>query len=184
MLALHDSLRDDSSGSGWDKRSTNCDFIGGAYHVVAIGIRHLEFCVAQSTDFSDFAYEVQMTIVKGDVGGMIFRANSASGAYYLFFVSKDGYYSLYVCAGKTCRQPFASRFHPSIKRGLNQINRIAVEALGPAITLYINQQRVASVNDGTYSHGQIGLVASPYANTDDTTEVVYGNARVWTIRIH
>ncbi len=178
-LALYDPLRDDSSGSGWDKGTKICAFIAGAYHVSAIGTSHLVDCFAQATNFSNFAYEVQMTIIKGDVGGMIFRADSANNTYYSFFVAQNGYYSLYTC-GNTCK-PLVSKFSPSINQGLNKINLLAVVAMGITITLYMNHQQLVSLNDSTYNLGQIGLIASPGPNTSDPTEVVYSNLKVWSL---
>jgi eukaryotic-like serine/threonine-protein kinase len=177
-LALYDRLHDDSSGSGWDKGTNTCAFIVGTYHVIAMNTTHLEHCFAKATNFSNFAYEVQMTIIKGDVGGMIFRADSANNTYYSFFVAQNGYYSLYACT--PCKS-LVSRFSPSINRGLNKTNLLAVVAMGTTITLYANHQQLASVTDNTYNLGQIGLIASPGPNTRNPTEVVYSNAKVWPL---
>lgn len=178
-LVLYDPLRNDSSGSGWEQGTNNCAFIAGVYHVSATNTSHLVHCFAQATSFSNFAYEVQMTITMGDVGGMIFRADSVNNAYYVFYVAQNGYYSLFAC-GQTCKS-LVSKFSSSINQGLNKTNLLAVVAMGTTITLYANQKQLASVNDNTYNLGQIGLVASPYANTSDPTEVVYSNARVWSL---
>jgi eukaryotic-like serine/threonine-protein kinase len=178
-LVLYDPLRDDSSGNDWDKGSKICTFIAGAYHVSATNTSHLVYCFAEATNFSNFAYEVQMKISRGDVGGMIFRADSVNNAYYVFYVAQNGYYSLFAC-GKTCKL-LVSKFSPAISQGLNKINLLAVVAMGTTITLYVNHQQLAVVTDNTYNLGQIGLVASPYANTNDPTVVVYSNARVWSL---
>lgn len=178
-LALYDRLHNDSSSSGWDKGTNTCAFITGAYHVIATNTTHLEHCFAEASNFSNFVYEVQMTIIKGDVGGMIFRADSANNTYYSFFVAQNGYYSLYTC-GQPCKS-LVSRFSPSINQGLNKTNLLAVVAMGTTITLYANHQELARVTDSTYNLGQIGLIASPGPNTSNPTEVVYSNARVWSL---
>jgi len=178
-LALYDPLRGDSSGSGWDKGTNICAFIAGVYHVSATNTSHLEHCFAEATNFSNFAYEVHMKIAMGDVGGMIFRADSANNAYYVFYVDQNGYYSLFAC-GQTCKS-LVSKFSSSINQGLNKINLLAVVAMGTTITLYVNHQQLAGVNDSTYNLGQIGLIASPGPNTSNPTEVVYSNARVWSL---
>src|SRR5690348_14654456 len=49
-------------------------------------------CTAEATDFSNFAFEVQLKILHGDCGGMIFRADSNSGKLYFFEVCQDGRY--------------------------------------------------------------------------------------------
>src|SRR6266699_1689833 len=180
-LALLDPLSDNRRGFSWSENSTNCVFTGGAYHVIAPDSRSSAYCTARSTNFVNFAYEVQMKIIKGDVGGIIFRANSTNNNFYLFYVSQTGSYELFLCPGITCNQLVASTPSTAINKGLNATNVVAVVATGTSITLYVNRQRVTSVNNATFSHGQIGVVASPFANAGHPTEVVYSNARVWTL---
>jgi len=180
-LALLDPLSDNSHGYNWSANPTNCVFTGGVYHVIAPDPRFFAYCVARSTDFINFAYEVQMKIIKGDLGGIIFRANSTSNNFYVFHVDQLGSYQLLVCPGNTCRQIVATTPSPAINRGLNSTNLVAVVVTGTTITLFVNHQQVASVNDSTFSHGQVGVVASPFANAGHPTEVVYSNARVWTL---
>ncbi len=122
-----------------------------------------------------------MKIIKGDLGGIIFRANSTSNNFYVFYVTQLGAYELLLCPGNTCRQIVVTTPSLAINRGLNSTNLVAVVVTGTTITLFVNRQRITSVNDSTFSHGQIGVVASPFANVGHPTEVVYGNARVWTL---
>jgi serine/threonine protein kinase len=180
-LALYDPLHNESIGSGWDTGSINCTFTGHAYQVSAINIDHSQYCTARSTDFSNFAFEVQINILQGDVGGMIFRADAANNSYYIFFVGRNGYYSLFACKSNICNSLVVSKFSPAIKQGLNQSNTIAVVATGTTITLYVNGKQLASMQDSTFTHGQIGVLASPAPNTSHLTEVAYTNARVWTL---
>jgi Flp pilus assembly protein TadG len=179
-LALFDPLSNNSHGYNWSANPTNCVFTGGAYHVIAPDPRFFASCLAQSTNFTNFAYEVQMKIIKGDLGGIIFRG-STNNNFYLFYVTQLGSYELLLCPGNTCRQIVATTSSPAINRGLNSTNIVAVVVTGTTITLYVNHQKVTSVNDSTYSHGQIGVAASPFANAGHPTEVVYSNARVWTL---
>ena len=180
-LALLDPLNDNRKGFGWSENSTNCVFTGGAYHVIAPDSRFFAYCAARSTNFVNFAYEVQMKIIKGDVGGIIFRANSTNNNFYLFYVSQTGTYELFLCPGNNCKPIVLPTASTAINKGLNATNLVAVVATGTSITLYINRQQVASVNEGTFSHGQIGVVASPFANAGHPTEAVYSNARAWTL---
>ncbi|HZT99213.1 MAG TPA: hypothetical protein VFA10_06105, partial [Ktedonobacteraceae bacterium] len=61
------------------------------------------------------------------------------------------------------------------KQGLKQSNLlIAVVARGKLIELYVNHERVGSINDGSSPSGQIGFVA------EVGSEVVFSHARVWT----
>src|SRR6266849_9181286 len=72
-LALSDPLSDNSKGHAWSEDAPNCAFTGGTYHAIAPDTRYADYCLAQDTNFNDFALEAQMQIVKGDAGGLVFR---------------------------------------------------------------------------------------------------------------
>src|SRR5947207_6024943 len=70
-LTLDDPLSDNSHGYKWDENNVtfgSCAFIRGAYLVSVEG--GWRYCASSSPTFSDFAYQVQVTIVKGDIGGI------------------------------------------------------------------------------------------------------------------
>jgi len=181
--ALDDPLRDNSKGYGWSEGANiyggNCTFTGGAYHVSPPNAGYLQSCAGPN--FSNFVFEVQMKITGGDAGGIIFRADTTYNNYYAFSVDQDGTYQLFDCPpGNLCNNPLANGSSSAIKRGLNQTNLIAVIAQGSAIGLYVNHQFINSVDDSSYSSGQIGVFAYHYAYATPT-EVVYSNAKVWTL---
>src|SRR5262249_16956070 len=67
-------------GSEWASSSLKddggvCQFLGGAYHVSQPTNTSFQSCATRRR-FSDFAFEVQLTIIRGDCGGMIFRMES------------------------------------------------------------------------------------------------------------
>src|SRR6266436_2736300 len=182
-LALSDSLSDNSHGYEWpvvNDQFGTCQFLGGAYHVSTTISSGGHWCDA-SPDFSNFAFEVQMTILKGDTGGIIFRDDNALNTRYVFSVGQNGKCELSIAQGtpntKILVQPVLS---PAVHQGLGKTNTIAVVAQGNTITLHVNHQQIASVIDSTSSHGLIGLVVSSYAPGGYPTEVAYSNARVWT----
>jgi len=185
-LTLDDPLSDNSQGNSWqgiDTRLGTCTFTGGAYHVSAILNNSTNDCVASPT-FSNFAYQVQMTIVKGDGGGISFREDNARGNGYYFALGRQNGVWGYVlwkfinCTSNTCQVPeLRSGTSAAINTGLNQSNLVAVVASGSTIDLYVNHQKIDSVSDNSYSSGQIG-VAATYLKSP--TEVVFSNAKVWT----
>jgi serine/threonine protein kinase len=179
-LALSDPLSDNSRGYRWDEATVDdgsfCRFIDGAYHAAQADPRYLHQCVAEATDFRNFTFEVQMKILKGGGGGIYFRANNISGTAYYLRILRSGtyilsFFSIYGSPGKE----LASGFSPAIRTDLNQTNLIAVVANRNTFDFYVNNQKIGSVDDQTYSHGEVGVTAD-YA----PTEVVYSNAKVWT----
>jgi hypothetical protein len=179
-------LSDNSHGYNWDVNSDKfgtCAFTGGAYHVNAIqqpgnGPQPGKGCALPIANYVDFAYQVRMTIVKGDGGGIFIR-DDGNGNGYSFFIGQNGTYTFVIynncnnCTFKTLR----SGSSPVINKGLNQSNVVAVVASGSSIDLYVNQQKIDGVSDSSYVQGGIGMFA---AVVNDSTEVAFNNATVWT----
>jgi tetratricopeptide (TPR) repeat protein len=186
MLALYDPLHDNTLGNRWDEGSINgntCIFIDGTYHVIS-NPRSFNYCFANATNFSNFVYEVQMTIIQGDAGGLLFRGSSANGGtFYYFSVAQDGHYEVVLCppSSNSCGYILTGINHSALKQGLNEVNLLAVVAHGPIFTIYVNHKMIIRFNDRTFSQGQIGVFASKFTTNGLSTEVAFSNARVWTL---
>ncbi len=169
---LDDPLIDNSKGYNWYEGTDSigtCVFTGGAYHNIEPKPGY-HTCGPPGASFRDFAFQVQMVIVKGDAGGIIFRWVSTHA--YGFYISQEGSYELLI--DFTIIKYGSSS---AIKVGLNQSNLIAVLAHGNTIDLFVNEQYITSVNDSTYSEGIIGVGAHDISNP---TEVEFRNAKAWT----
>jgi hypothetical protein len=180
-IALNDSLRDNSNGYFWGRGSDSygtCEFAGGAYQVSSISQGNSHWCTTSTTNFSNFTYEVTLTLIQGDCGGIIFRGNDTNDTGYSFWVCQDGTYALDLYTSNTQFTILTSGSSSVINTGLGQSNVIAVVANGNILDLYVNKQRIDSIGDSTYNHGQIGVDAFSSSNT---TEVMFSNARVWTL---
>jgi hypothetical protein len=179
-LVLNDPLTDNSRGYKWDESSFSgtgtCGFTGGAYHinVQKAGL----ICIAEAKDLvlSNFAFEVNMKIVKGDNGGLAFRVNQVNGTFYDFDIATNGSYVLKVYTTKYVTLSQGS--NAVINKGLNQSNLVAVVANGNLITIYVNNQIIDSVHDSTFSQGQIGVLSF---GDNGPTDVIASNARAWKL---
>jgi hypothetical protein len=60
-------------------------------------------------------------------------------------------------------------------------NKIAVVASGSTMTFYVNEQQIDQEQDSSYTSGKIALIANPYRPDGHVTDVVYSNARLWTL---
>jgi hypothetical protein len=118
-----------------------------------------------------------MTIIKGDQGGIIFRASAQDGMFYYFHINRNGMYALETMNHFNSTGTIANGPSAAIKTGRNQTNVLAVVAKGNTIELFVNRQMISSVPDTTYIQGQIGIIAE---NTGDDIEVAFSNAKVWT----
>jgi serine/threonine protein kinase len=178
-LALNDSLRDNSNGYAWyegSKANINCSFSEAAYHVSISQQNADNVCNPDNTNFTNFAYEIQMTFIKGDGGGIVFREDYTTENFYYFYFGQNGSYQLTRYSSNSDQTLSHGTISNVIHTGIGQMNVLAVVADGSTITLYINQQSIASVTDTTYSQGQIGVAAEEINNP---TEVAFTNARVW-----
>jgi len=136
-----------------------------------------EVCTDHSLNLSDFVFEVQMTIIQGSCGGIVFRTNLSQG-YFLGVCTNGSYKLTRIANSQKSNDVIPSRFSPAINTGLNQTNVIAIVARVSTFTLYVNKQQVDTITDGTYTNGLIGVAA---IEKHTPTEVAYSNARVWTL---
>jgi len=176
-LAVNNPLIDNGEGVAAGTISA-CGFEVGAYHIKVLRPKTAFSCSPIiPSSFSNFIFEVQMTIINGDCGGATFRGDIFSQHYYSFNVCQNGSFDLHIDDPPT--KILVSRFSSVIHKGLNQTNLIDVVANGDTITLYVNQQQIAPrVSDSTYNYGQLGFVANAISST---TEAVFSNAKVWIL---
>jgi hypothetical protein len=174
-LALNVSL---SNANHYLPTNTNCAFTGGAYRLTAPKGNYTNCIGIGGPLFGDLAFEIKMTVLKGNCGGIVFR-DDAEGHYYLFEVCPNGDYEVYLYFGQSGNdfETLQIGHSPTIKTGLNQSNLIAAVAIGQDIHLFINRQSISTLRDKSYSIGKIGFIADGSANA---TVVAYNNLKVWT----
>lgn len=170
---LNDPLSDNSSGNGWAE-GTDCVFSGGTYHVKSEQQNTFTVCSAQPT-FSNFAFQVQMTILNGDFGGLIFRTSQQDPFGYRFAFRSQlvPSYSGDLVYGNQLLATFTTA-----KANLNQTYLLTAIARGNTLSLYIDKKLVMSVSDSNASVGGIGLMAGKF---DNTADVAFSNAQVWQL---
>lgn len=166
--------------TGANQNNATCAFIGGAYQVTQPLDGDFHACLALTTDFSNCVYEVQMTIISGSAGGILFRASQANSTFYYFRVGQDGSYDVRVYVDPLIDHSrlLATGSSPALHSGTNQPNLLAVVADSSSLELYANHQLLTRLSDTTLTHGQIGVVAY---NQGGLATVVYSNAKVWTL---
>ena len=180
-LAFNDQLT--SSDSQWSTGSS-CKFTPAGYQISTSQLGFFHDCIAQTAKFSDFAYQVNMTINSGDCGGLEFRVVDANNFYILLICSNGTYNFGDFINGKASwvHNDFSQMSSSSaIHQGANQQNVIAVSVQGSAFNLFVNGSSkpvdVFTDSGNTFSQGSIGLIALDNVNP---TSVTYTNAVVWT----
>lgn len=175
---LNDNLNSPDTYN-WDTGS-GCSFIHNTYNATVTQKGFFLPCLAKNTSFHNFVYQVDMTIVKGDAGGMIIRADPSTSQSYLFVVGTDGTYSIYYYPGgsKQKSRTLTDGYSNLIRAGTKQENILGVVASGTSLDFYINKQYVTSIVDSSRSSGLIGVLANNYTNA---TVVTYTSAQVWDL---
>lgn len=153
----------------------SCGYTSGAYHATMPQSGFFAFCQAEATNYSNFLYQVRMTILHGsgsDGGGLLFR--TAGNAQYRLRIGIDGSYDL-VTPAKTLTSGTSS----AIKTGLGQSNLVAVAARGSTIDIYVNKVLIITLTDTTSSVGQIGVMGVDFSTT--AVDVAFSNAQIWLL---
>jgi hypothetical protein len=177
--AFSDSLSQET-GSQWSSEtntSGTCQFADGAYHVKQQSDGFMG-CNTHGT-YSNLAFEVQLTIIENGCGGIVFR-DKGEGYFYYFSICESGDHGRYDIARFANYNPFQHLPHgdsPLIHPGKS--NKIAVAAIGGAMTFYVNEQQIAQAQDTMYTEGSVGLAA--YPNYGSVAHVEYTNAKLWTL---
>ncbi len=166
--SFSDSLAAQSPRS-WNSTST-CAFSDGKY-VISTPAGHFQPCYAAGTNLCNLGYQVQITTLAGDGGGLIFRNTNNNG--YRLRVGPDGTYDL-VNASYTVTSGSSKAIH----QGINATNRLTIIAQGSKISLYINSQYVTSTIDTAASCGAIGLMAVGFGSAG---KAAFSNAEVWLL---
>lgn len=154
-----------------------CAFSNNALHASVFQSQTYVPCFAQASNFSNFAFQVQMTILKGDGGGLVFRANEANVQLYLLRISHTGLFGISVSRDRKTITPILDDSNSALKTG-SQTNLVTVIARNSALSIYVNKQFVGTISDTTYSVGEIGVFAY---DTSNGTDVAFNNATVWTL---
>ena len=180
-LLLNAPLSQNTKNPIWDEGTAPnlgfCEFRGGAYHVEISQMNQFYYCSDDSSTFGNFVYQVQMTIIKGDHGGIFFR-NPAGGSLYYFYIDTQGNYELDLNKNHNYIKAIASGSSPAIKTGYNQPNLIAVVAQGDSFDLYVNLQHIAHATDTTFNSGQVGVLV---IDNGLPTEATFSDAEVWKL---
>jgi hypothetical protein len=158
---INDSLHQ-QEGSTWKEQHSTigaCTFAGGAHHVIS-GAKE-QHCLSGSTNLSNFALQVRMTIVKGDLAGICFRADRSGTNYYDFVLNPPHDLYEFDAAKNRSYLLLADGNPPATKIALNQSYLVTVIAIGSHFYFYIDTHYIIDMVDtsNTLSSGQIGLTA-------------------------
>jgi serine/threonine protein kinase len=174
-LQLKDPLTTQDNNN-WDTTPQNCAFLNGSYQVTASDKTHpFVACEEQAKTFGNFAYEVKMTIIQGDGGGIIFRDDGQHS--YFFLVGSDSNCRLGINNGGQIS--ISSNLNPvSMNTGRDSENTLDIVAHNNNIIFYVNNQPVISFSNQVSTIGRVGVLA--FTNAGPAI-AGYTQAKVWLV---
>ena len=156
-VVLADDFDDPASGfmRSSDERS-RLSYEDGQYSIGVIPENSVAWS-SRSGYLLDFVMEVAVS-ADAEVGfaGLVFHKQGDS-RFYAFAITPDGYYSLMKSA--QVAEPILDWRHSSHIRTGADTNRLRVVRVGATVTLYVNGQYLDSVQDTTFTEGEVGVVA-------------------------
>ena len=134
------------------------------------------------TNFTDFSFEADIRIDSNssEYHGLLFRhqITTNDNDFYSFRVTPDGYFAFDLWQDSP-DSSFTRLLGPSessaINIGAGQINHLKVIARGSIFELFINNQKVGTITDSTFSSGKAGFISCTCDGSANTS-ATYLNA--------
>ncbi len=153
--------------SGWNRvaaASGESDYADGMYRIL-VNETNLDIWAKPGLTLMDAVIEVDAIKVGGERDnhfGIVCRVLGANN-FYTFMISSDGFYGIgkvngadYSLIGTSAMQPSEAVFQGSA------FNHLRATCIGDTLTMYVNNQKVAQVQDSEYTFGDVGLIAGSF----------------------
>lgn len=190
---IDDPLTDNSKGYNWDEGTglyASCQFKNNSYYVgIEGGAVGYAFCLSHSnTNYLDFALQVDMKMYPGVGGGIVFRYGATGGYYFIVVDRPVGQVDQIMAYVKSCptgssplslRTISLSDLNVPFSKRPNELNTVAVVAIGNTLTFFVNGKKAIQMSDRTYSQGQIGFGTGAFDQLSYAGGTM-SNAKIWT----
>jgi TIR domain-containing protein len=164
----------------------SCVFRLNGYHITTLDQFYRFYKgISEVLVLSNFVLQVDMKVMVGEEGGVLFRWNNGRGkpdTFYYFYIWTDGTFGLE--KGEETSMPVQHRVlagepnNKHVNKGLGQQNKLMVRAVDHVIELSVNEQFLYRIDDNANPHlrGHIGFASGP-----KPSEVIFSNVKVWKI---
>jgi len=177
----------DPKKSGMENQPKGLDFERGIH---SPGVYHLRVLAANETRveifarqlFQNFSAQIDLSDNSDELAGsvaqgLVFRARDRQHYYALMIDPRAGKYSLRQQDGDTLKELIPWTDSPLIKLE-KDVNTLRVDGADAAFTFYLNNAKLASFEDSTYSSGLLGFVV---ANVDaPKPHMHFDNLAIWS----
>jgi hypothetical protein len=179
---LTDSLTNPSATlwTNYQGSDDGCAVQNDGLHAHMGELNHFVYCLASHIGFLDnFAFQVQMRVLSGDNGGLIFRVANEGASFYYFEMNESGTYRIFIDKNVSASPTYLSSGRTEdVNPPPGQTNILTMIARGSTFDFYVNGQYITQVQDATYQTGDVGVIAS---DVGAPTEILYTNAKIWDL---
>ncbi|HLI69230.1 MAG TPA: protein kinase [Ktedonobacteraceae bacterium] len=174
---LSDPLSGQDSNN-WADDGISCAFQNNAYFVTASGTNTLQPCISSSLQYSNAAFQINVTLISAADAGLIFRASSDGSRFYDFEITNQGQF--YLRYRNNGAYTFLIQNTPSSSiKGAGEQNTLLVIANGSTFQLFINGTFVGQTQDSTFSSGQLGVATGTLSS--DHGDASFANLTIYSI---
>jgi hypothetical protein len=139
------------------------DYDGGGYRFLVSNPGY-NLWTTPEKNFGDVRVEADVFRLTGPAEnrmGLICRYQN--GDYYFFIISNDGYYAVGKYIGGQTLLLGQTEMQPSEFIQQDAVNHLRADCIGDTLTLYVNYNQVASVQDSDFANGDVGLLAGAFS---------------------
>ncbi|GCE28319.1 hypothetical protein KDA_38030 [Dictyobacter alpinus] len=171
-----------STWQNTQKKTSSCTFANGTYHMQNSGVYSDLICTERQNTLHNFAFEVEMNIIKGNMAGIAFRSNNAGNHFYLAILTANGsssYLDMAIYHDNNNQNLLEDLQDTVAPVNAHTYNLLTIVAYEQAFYLYLNKKYMLTVQDATLTTGILGLYMSN--NNNVATQVNFRNARIWKL---
>lgn len=169
----------------WNQNA-NCAFQQDGYHVTTFQVlpKAVTDCRENSTRYTNMTISVDMRILSGQSGGLLFYINSHVIDYagYFFEADTQGNYTISRSQGfgtGLTNVAMQGKTHSAaLKTGTGVSNTLQVIARNGTLLFYINGTFVSQQQDSTFTAGYVGFGAAA-ARTGQSADIAYTNIAIY-----
>lgn len=175
-----------NTNSGWDRindDSYSTNYENGGYRINIVPSSYAVFANPYQSFQNDVRVEVDATKIGGpddnNAFGVICRYQDVDN-FYFFYISSDGYVGIGIDNAGTKTFISSSDGYMTTDSSINQgaaSNHLRADCIGNTLTLFVNGTQVATATDGTFTGGDVGLVARTF--TVAGTDIMFDNFFVY-----
>jgi len=168
--------------NGWGTMGRTGGEIGFEFEGLTIKVNtpNFMFWSVNGSKFRDARIDVDAVLLEGpanDNFGVICRFKDNEN-FYAFVISHDGYYGIFKVVEGAIDQgsgEISLDYSDAIRQG-GVVNHITATCQGDVLSLEVNDTLLAQIQDSSFTEGQVGLIASAYA--DPGVKVLFDNLKI------